>query len=414
MSEQPKWLSAPHSAQTVRVRLIEEIGTLSLPSALFLDPVSEGHEVTSGPALAFLIENKTLGKMALFDLGIRKDWWNLPPNVRDSLAFCVGVKVEKGVPEVLRDAGISLQDIDDIIWSHSHLDHRGDVSLFPPTTTLHYGKKLAALKPESTGAAEAVFLASDFAGRPNKEVDFSDSTFTIGGFPALDFYGDGSFYLLDTPGHDHGHISALARTTSTAAGQEKDTFILLSGDACHFCGVLRPNASHPFPSREFPDNGVGLAGVERPEVLLMRHPQFPQFSDGRDLVNEAARTTAWYRVSKGQLSTFVDPVVGQATADRLREAFDEANNVFVALAHDTSLLVHVNGTPLLPTLNKAPQEDLNGWYLEGWKDRLYWTWTDQLGKTDGNGKVDAPKPLVVGFWMHGVKYDKVQEVIEHA
>ncbi|KAK4060778.1 uncharacterized protein Triagg1_10621 [Trichoderma aggressivum f. europaeum] len=411
MSNNPKWLSAPSSAQTVTVRLIEEVGMMTLPSALFLDPVCEGHEVMNGADLVFLIENKKLGKMAVFDLGVRKDWWNLPSKVRDPLAFCVGVKVEKDVPEVLKDSSISLNDINDVIWSHSHLDHRGDVSLFPPSTTLNYGKEVGALKPDVNGEAEAVFHASDFAGRHNNEIDFSQSTFKIGGFPALDFYGDGSFYLLDTPGHDHGHLSALARTTSTAAGHDKDTFILLAGDACHFCGVLRPNASHPLPSRHFPDSSIGLSGIESPEVLLKRHPQFPQPSGA---VNEAARVTPWYGVATGQLSTFVDPIVGQNTANQVREAFDEMDNVFVAVCHDLGLLVQDNGKPVLPSLNKAPQEDLNSWYERGWKDKVYWTWVNQLGKKDEHGRVQPQKPSVIGFWMYGKRYDKAQDLFEEA
>ncbi|KAL6689696.1 hypothetical protein J3F84DRAFT_406229 [Trichoderma pleuroticola] len=379
MSNNPKWLSAPPSAQTVTVRLIEEVGMMSLPSALFLDPVSEGHEVMNGCDLAFLIENKDLGKMAVFDLGVRKD--------------C-----------------ISLNDINDVIWSHSHLDHRGDVSLFPPSTTLNYGKEVAALKPGVTSEAEAVFLATDFAERHNNEIDFGKSTFKIGGFPALDFYGDGSFYLLDTPGHDHGHLSALARTTSTAAGHDKDTFILLAGDACHLCGMLRPIASHPFPDRHFPDSSIGLSGIESLE-MLKRHPQFPQSSDA---LNEAARVTPWYGVATGQLSTFVDPIVGQNTANKVRDAFDEIDNVFVAVCHDLGLLVQDNGKPVLPSLNKAPQEDLNSWYEKGWKDKVYWTWVNELGKKDEHGRVQPQESAVIGFWMHGKRYDKAQDVFEEA
>jgi hypothetical protein len=32
------------------------------------------------------------------------------------------------------------------------------------------------------------------------EMSFEGSDLKIGGFRALDFYGDGSFYLLDAPG----------------------------------------------------------------------------------------------------------------------------------------------------------------------------------------------------------------------
>jgi hypothetical protein len=37
------------------------------------------------------------------------------------------------------------------------------------------------------------------SGRNLREISFSDD-FKIGSFRAHDFFGDGSFYLLDTPG----------------------------------------------------------------------------------------------------------------------------------------------------------------------------------------------------------------------
>jgi len=63
-----------------------------------------------------------------------------------------------------------------------------------------------------------------------QEIDF-ESDFKIGKFNAFDYFGDGSFYLLDVPGHAIGHMCGLVRTTSTS-------FILLGADSCHFAGTL--------------------------------------------------------------------------------------------------------------------------------------------------------------------------------
>jgi hypothetical protein len=43
---------------------------------------------------------------------------------------------------------------------------------------------------------------------------------------ALDFFGDGTLYLVDAPGHFEGHITALARV---APG----TFVFLGADTCN-------------------------------------------------------------------------------------------------------------------------------------------------------------------------------------
>ena len=53
---------------------------------------------------------------------------------------------------------------------------------------------------------------------------------------AIDFFGDGSLYLVNTPGHYPGHISALARVSSsfnTEDREEGGTYVFLGGDCCH-------------------------------------------------------------------------------------------------------------------------------------------------------------------------------------
>lgn len=43
----------------------------------------------------------------------------------------------------------------------------------------------------------------------------------------MDFFGDGSMYIIDAPGHVDGHINILARTSGDGA------WILLGGDSAH-------------------------------------------------------------------------------------------------------------------------------------------------------------------------------------
>jgi hypothetical protein len=43
-------------------------------------------------------------------------------------------------------------------------------------------------------------LISPPRGHTLRKIDFSSTTLAIGGFAAVDFFGDGSFYLLDVPG----------------------------------------------------------------------------------------------------------------------------------------------------------------------------------------------------------------------
>src|SRR5687768_10801423 len=64
-----------------------------------------------------------------------------------------------------------------------------------------------------------------------------------GQVPTYDYFGDGSFYLLNTPGHAIGHLGGLARTSSNP-----DTFIFMGADLCHHPGVMRPTRHLPYPA----------------------------------------------------------------------------------------------------------------------------------------------------------------------
>lgn len=54
----------------------------------------------------------------------------------------------------------------------------------------------------------------------------------VGPFPAaIDYFGDESLYIIDTPGHITGHVNLLARI-----GTEK--WVFLGGDCCHDIRIL--------------------------------------------------------------------------------------------------------------------------------------------------------------------------------
>lgn len=53
---------------------------------------------------------------------------------------------------------------------------------------------------------DAPIRASDYEGRPLRQIEFDDSSITIGQFKATDYFGDGSFYLLDSPGVSHPNL----------------------------------------------------------------------------------------------------------------------------------------------------------------------------------------------------------------
>lgn len=114
------------------------------------------------------------------------------------------IDVPKDVSDHLREGNVSLEEINAIIWSHHHLDHIGDPSRFPPPTALVVGpgfKTDQTTFPGYPANSDARTVDDAFHGRELVELDFSAAPLEIGGFPALDYFGDGSFYLLYTKGH---------------------------------------------------------------------------------------------------------------------------------------------------------------------------------------------------------------------
>lgn len=113
----------------------------------------------------------------------------------------------KDIPDQLTEANTPLESINSIIWSHHHLDHTGDPSVFPKSTSLVVGPGFKSEKTTFPGYPknpDAIVLEDAFEGRELVELDFSTGL-DIGGFPSIDFFGDGSFYILQSPGHS-GYI----------------------------------------------------------------------------------------------------------------------------------------------------------------------------------------------------------------
>ncbi|KAK5686644.1 hypothetical protein LTS10_002767 [Elasticomyces elasticus] len=224
------------------------MATASIDAPAFNATVTiKGFDRFRAGTYSMLIEHPS-GRKLLYDLGCRKDWQNLAPATNVNKMVDAGViqelTVEKNGSEILVEGGVDLGSIEGVIWSHFHFDHIGDMSTFPRTTKLIVGGGTKAnFMPGYPTDVNAHTLDSDFEGREVVEIEFSDAAPSIGGFQAFDYFGDGSFYILDSPGHAVGHLSALARTrASPSAG-----FVHMCGDTVHHAGEIRPSQYHPLP-----------------------------------------------------------------------------------------------------------------------------------------------------------------------
>lgn len=71
--------------------------------------------------------------------------------------------------------------------------------------------------------------------------------------------------------------------------------------------------------------------------------------------------------------------------------FDASPDVLVCIAHDPTLL------KILPVLNDQPDQDLNDWKANGFKEQLLWGWLNDLPR---GGKPGRPM-LRDAVWRNG-------------
>lgn len=134
----------------------------------------------------------------------------------------------KSAAELLQDAGISADSIDYVVYSHLHFDHIGNPGEFPRSQVVVGPGSKAAAYPGYPTNPDSPFLGSILEHPGVRELSYEqDPWVSMGPFPqALDFFGDGSFLLLDAPGHMPGHLMGYARTGA-------DEYVVMGGDCCH-------------------------------------------------------------------------------------------------------------------------------------------------------------------------------------
>ncbi|KAK3381102.1 hypothetical protein B0H63DRAFT_494993 [Podospora didyma] len=325
---------------------------------LVLGPSDPGLQWLPAPIFSFLIRHQDAGRTLVFDLGIRKDWQNLSPNMM-SLFKTLGwtLQVEKGVHEILDEGGIDTSKIEATILSHHHFDHTGDPSTFDPSTNLIVGPGFKeCMLPGYPANTASPILESDYTGRNLVELDFT----------AL-------FFLLDSPGHTVGHICGLARGTSAPSGS---SFVLMSGDAFHHAAGIRLSPYLSLPKEISPDPFSSLSpqrgsgdGCSCPgsvfESLLPNGLTQPFYEPARLAVHSFHHD--------------VDELV--RTVGKLQE-MDAHDSTFVAAAHDESLL---------DVVSFFPASTANDFAEKGWVPKCRWMFLLDFAEAVDRGGEAAKK-----------------------
>lgn len=205
-----------------------QAGSLALRERLFVsDPHPDKFIIV--PSLSFLLQASS-GKAILFDLGIKKDLREYSPKTHLSIInYFSPCNANPDVIGSLKTQSNPLgpEDITHVIISHIHWDHIGDHRPFTKAQFV-VGAPAKPLVENGYPKDDTNDFLQDTV--PMERVTWvqSDAWTAIGPFEkALDFFGDGSLYIVDAAGHMPGHINVLVR--SDASGK----WAYLAGDSAH-------------------------------------------------------------------------------------------------------------------------------------------------------------------------------------
>ncbi|KAF1848889.1 Metallo-hydrolase/oxidoreductase [Cucurbitaria berberidis CBS 394.84] len=244
-------LPAPAHPQNYVTISALDAGYLTLPEKLFVTDADPEKRATV-PSLSFLIQhtsnqNSSNTDKLVFDLGLKRDF----SGYREAQAHHISQRqptvVSPDAADSVRKGGLDPKDVDTIILSHVHWDHVGTPSDFSNAEfvvgsgTMHLlANGGGPLYPAELFNPDELPLERTRELVPVREED-KEKAFTrqtshtwssLAGFPAaVDFYGDGSVYIIDAPGHLVGHVNLLARI-------DPNKWVYLGGDCCHDPRIL--------------------------------------------------------------------------------------------------------------------------------------------------------------------------------
>lgn len=266
-----------------------EAGVLRLPCDYFVTSAKKG-EFLIAPSLSFLITHAHTGDRLLFDLGIRKDIENSIKPLIQRIDGMFKPSIPQDVSEALARGGLTPTDITHICLSHCHWDHVGNPALFTNATFIVGGEARSLFQPGYPEDPKSIF-ASDLL--PDGRTEFLDtkSWGPIGPFSkALDYYGDGSLYIVDAPGHLPGHVNILVRTSSDGS------WLYLAGDSAHDWRLVRGQGDITISHNAHGETICAHRDKEQAEITIKKIAGLMTLPRVRILL---AHDYEWYAENKG-------------------------------------------------------------------------------------------------------------------
>jgi glyoxylase-like metal-dependent hydrolase (beta-lactamase superfamily II) len=244
-------LPPARSTQTFVTISALEGGHLTLPEKLFVTNADPEKRATV-PSLAFLIQHPSSSDplkptKLVFDLGLKRDFTGYRDAQQHHIAQRQPTTVSPDVAESLQKGDLGPEDIGTVILSHVHWDHVGTPSDFTNAEFIVGSGTLHLLANGGGPLYPAeIFNPNELPRDRTRELppardedktkaysqQIKHAWKPLAGFPAaIDYFDDGSLYIIDAPGHLTGHVNLLARI-----GPRK--WVYLGGDCCHDPRIL--------------------------------------------------------------------------------------------------------------------------------------------------------------------------------
>lgn len=305
-------LPAPVPDQTYVAISALDAGHLTLPEKLFVTDADPDKRSTV-PSLSFLIQHPSPSPNSdskptklVFDLGLKRDFTGYREAQQHHISQRQPTVVSPDAAESLQKGGLKPEDVDIVILSHVHWDHVGTASDFTKAEFV-VGSGTMHLLANGGGPLypAEIFNPDELPRERTKELlpvrpahaekafqrQTTHSWKPLGPFKAVvDFFGDGSLYIVDAPGHLYGHVNLLCRVA-------EKKWVYLGGDCCHDPRILTG------------EKGIAL------------------YDDGRGGLRSV-------HVNTDQAAHTIKRISGLLKAGKVKEEGDGEVEVEVVLAHD--------------------------------------------------------------------------------
>jgi glyoxylase-like metal-dependent hydrolase (beta-lactamase superfamily II) len=244
-------LPPPGPNQTYVTISALQAGHLTLPEKLFVTDADPGKRATV-PSLSFLIQHPSKSiplktETLVFDLGLKRDFSGYREAQQHHIAQRQPTTVSPDCAESLQKGGLDPRNVDTVMLSHVHWDHVGTPLDFPNSEFV-VGSGTMHLLANGGGPLypAEIFNPDELPHDRTREMPCTSSNDPLKAFhnqtthtwrplacfpAAIDFYNDGSLYIIDAPGHLPGHVNLLARIAPKR-------WVYLGGDCCHDPRIL--------------------------------------------------------------------------------------------------------------------------------------------------------------------------------